>query len=317
MFHKPFLALTLAMSSLLSAPGASAQQVGRIILPVGTGNQTDSNARVLAEALRQVTGQNWIVENRAGAGGSLAANDVARSKPDGLTLLMTTGGHATAAALYKKLPYDSVKDFTPITMLTKSTGFVLLVRSDSPYKTAKDFLDAARAQPGKVSFGSFGVGNTTHVVGALLAKGAGVDLLHVPYKSPVTDFLGGHVDAIFVGESIAQPLMQDGKVRALAISASTRSPTLPSVPTFNELGVSDADVPAWSGILGPAGIPPQQVDALYKAFVKASESKVFQDNAKAIKSIVVLMPPAEFAKTLESQVAQFKRQLPPLGIQLD
>lgn len=317
MFHRSCLAALMAMACALTAPCVSAQQVGRIVLPVGTGNQTDTNARVLAEALQQTTGQTWIVENRAGAGGSLAAAEVARAKPDGLTLLMTTAGHATAAALYTKLPYDSVKDFTAITMLSRSTGFVLVVREDSPYKTAKDYLDVARSQPGKISYGSFGVGNTTHVVGALFAKGAGVDLLHVPYKSPVADFLGGHVDSIFIGESIVQPLIKQGKVRPLAISSSTRSPTLPNVPTFNELGVHDADIPAWSGILGPAGMAPSRVQELYQAIVKASETKTYQDNAKANSSIVVMMTPAEFSKTLESQVARFKAQLPPLGIRLD
>lgn len=317
MFYKSCLAAVLTLSCLLTTPVATAQQVGRILLPVGTGNQTDANARLLAESLRQVTGQTWIVENRAGAGGTIAAAEVARAKPDGLTLLMTTAGHATSAALFSKLHYDSVKDFTPITMLTQSTGFVLVVRSDAPYKTAKEYIGAARAQPGKISYGSFGIGNTTHVVGALFAKGAGVDLLHVPYKSPVTDFLGGHVDSVFIGESIVQPLLKDGKVRALAISSPTRSATLPEVPTFNELGVSDADVPAWSGILGPAGIPRAQVDALYKALVLASKTKIYQDNAKATMAHVVLMPPDEFAKTLDSEVKRFKKQLPPLGIQLD
>lgn len=317
MSRRTCIAALVTIACALAAPGISAQQVGRIVLPVGTGNQTDTNARVLAEALQQTTGHTWIVDNRAGAGGSLAAAEVARAKPDGLTILMTTAGHATAAALYAKLPYDSVKDFTAITMLSRSTGFVLVVRADSPYNAAKDYLDAARKQPGKVSYGSFGVGNTTHVVGALFAKGAGVDLLHVPYKSPVADFLGGHVDSIFIGESIVQPLIKQGKVRALAISSSTRSPTLPAVPTFNELGVNDADIPAWAGILGPAGMSPARVQELHQAIVKASETKVYQDNAKANASILVMMPPAEFSKTLESQVARFKAQLPPLGIRLD
>lgn len=181
-FPKFCLTAALSLCCLLALPRASAQPpVARIVVPVGTGNQLDANARVLAESLRQVTGQTWIVENRAGGGGSIAASEVARAKPDGLTLLMTTAGHATAAALYPKLPYDSLKDFTPISLLTQSTGFVLVVRSGSPYRTAQDFISAARAQPGKISYGSAGIGNTTHVVGALFAKGAGVDLIHVPY----------------------------------------------------------------------------------------------------------------------------------------
>ncbi len=318
MLQKIYAALALSLTCLLAPSLTSAQPpIGRIVLPVGTGNQTDANARVLAEAMRQVTGQTWIVENRAGGGGTIAAHEVARAKPDGLTLLMTTAGHATAAALYKKLPFDSVNDFTPISLLTQSTGFVLVVRSESPYKTAKEFIDAARAQPGKISFGSFGVGNTTHVVGALFAKGAGVDMLHVPYRSPVTDFLGGHVDSIFIGESIVQPLLKEGKVRALAISSLKRSTTLPNVPTFEELGVKDADIPAWSGILGPKNIEPATAQALYKALLAASKTPTYQANAQVTMSHVVVSTPDEFKRTLETQVKRFKEQLPPLGIHLD
>jgi len=197
------------------------------------------------------------------------------------------------------------------------TGFVLAVREEAPYKTAKDFINAARSQPGKISYGSFGVGNTTHVVGALFAKGAGIDLLHVPYKSPVTDFLGGHVDSVFIGESVVQPLLKDGKVRALAISSSKRSATLPDVPTFDELGINDADVPAWSGLLGPAGMPPATVQALHRALVQASKTPTYQANAKATMTHVVVSSPEDFAKVLDSQVKRFKAQLPPLGIRLD
>ncbi len=318
MLRRFCLSTLLSIASLCAAPLAAAQpQVARILLPVGSGNQFDATARVLAESLRQVTGQSWIVENRAGAGGTMAAAEVARAKPDGLTLLLTTGGHATAAALYSKLSYDSVKDFTPISMVTQSTGFVLAVREEAPYKTAKDFINAARSQPGKISYGSFGVGNTTHVVGALFAKGANIDLLHVPYRSPVTDFLGGHVDSIFIGESVVQPLLKEGKVRALAISSSKRSATLPDVPTFDELGIKDADVPAWSGLLGPAGMQPATVQALNRALVEASKTPTYQANAKATMTHVVVSSPDDFAKVLDSQVKRFKAQLPPLGIRLD
>lgn len=295
----------------------SQEQVYKIVLPVGTGNQTDASARVLAEALRQVTGHSWIVDNKAGAGGTIASAEVARAKPDGHTLLMTTAGHTTAAALYSKLPYDSVKDFTPISLITRSSGFVLVVRTESPYKTARDFIEAARAKPGTISYGSFGIGNTTHVVGALFSKSAGIDLLHVPYRSPMSDFLGGQVDSVFIGDSLVTPLIQQGKVRALAISSSKRAATLPDVPTFDELGIKNADVPAWSGLLGPAGMSPASVQMIYKSLQAAIKTNTYQANAKALGSNVVLTSPDEFAKELESQVTRFKAQLPPLGIRLD
>ncbi|MCO4888449.1 tripartite tricarboxylate transporter substrate binding protein [Cupriavidus sp. WGtm5] len=303
---------------LFAANAAMAQgQVVRIVVPIGVGNSFDTSARVLAEALRKATGQSYIVDNRPGGGGIVGTAEVARAKPDGLTLLYTTAGHATNAALHAKLQYDSIKSFTPISMITQSSGFVLLVRADSPFRTVRDLIAAAKSKPGSVSFGSFGIGNTTHVVGALFARGAGVQMLHVPYRSPVSDFLGGQVDSIFIGESTAMPLLKDGKVRALAISASKRSPTLPDVPTFEEVGVKGADVPAWSGLLGPAGMSPESVKKLYAALQQAVKTPEFQASLKINAANVVLMAPDQFAKELESEVVRFKTQLPSLGIQME
>ncbi|SPC18393.1 Bug family tripartite tricarboxylate transporter substrate binding protein [Cupriavidus taiwanensis] len=316
MFRK-FLFLATYLCLLCVESAVAQGQVVRIVVPIGVGNTFDTSARVLAEALRKVTGQSFIVDNKPGGGGIVGTAEVARAKPDGLTLLYTTAGHATNAALHAKLQYDSIKDFTPISMITQSTGFVMLVRAESPYKTARDLIAAAKAKPGMVSYGSFGIGNTTHVVGALFAKGAGIQMLHVPYRSPVSDFLGGQVDAIFIGESTAIPLLKDGRVRALAISAPKRSATLPEVPTFDELGVKGADVPAWSGLLAPAGTPPETVKKLYGALQQAVQTPEFQANLKANAGTVVLMNPDAFAKELASEVSRFKAQLPPLGIKLE
>ena len=310
-------ALAALAAAILPAAAHAESNLTRIIVPVGAGNPFDSSARALAEGMAKVSGKSVIVENKAGAGGRIATTEVARAAPDGATLLFTTAGHATNAGLYKNLPYDPVKDFTPITIVSKSSGFVLLVQADSPYKTVQDLIAAAKARPNQISYGSFGIGNTTHVIGALFARAVDLKLLHVPYKSPVFDFLGGHVNMVFMGASTALPLIKDGRVRALAISSEAPDPNFPGVPTFRELGYEDVDVPAWSGVLAPRGMPPEQAQALYKQFSEAARQPVFQDYLKLSQAQLVLMTPEQFAKALEADVARFRKVLPELGIEAE
>lgn len=307
-----------ALAAVL-VPGAALAQpdIIRIIVPVGPGNPFDTGARALAEGLARVSGKSVIVENKPGAGGRIGTAEVARAKPDGSTLLYTTAGHATNAGLYSDMPYDPVKDFTPITIVSKSSGFVLLVRADSPFATLEDLVAAAKAQPEAVSYGSFGNGNTTHIIGAMFARAAGIQLLHVPYKSPVPDFLGGHVNAVFMGTSTALPLLKDGRVRALAVSAQAPDPALPGVPTFRQLGYDDVDVPAWSGVLAPPGMAQDKVQALYGQIGAAVREKPYQDNLKLTQGQVVMSQPEDFRKELEAEVARFRKELPALGIKGD
>ncbi|WP_077001451.1 tripartite tricarboxylate transporter substrate binding protein [Variovorax sp. KK3] len=311
--------LRRAVLAAVLVPGIAAAQADliRIIVPIGAGNPFDSSARVLAEAMSKSTGKSVIVENKAGAGGRIATTEVAKAKPDGSVLLFTTAGHATNAGLYDKLPYDPVKDFTPITMVTQSSGFALLVQANSPYKTAQDLIKAAKEQPERLSYGSFGNGNTTHVIGAMFARAADIKLVHVPYKSPVTDFLGGHVNMVFMGASTALPLLKDGRVRALAISSEKRDPEFPGVPTFRELGFQDVDVPAWSALLAPAGMPADRVEALFKQVSEAAKSPTYQEYLKVSQAKLTLTPPQVFRKSLETEVARFKKELPELGIKGD
>lgn len=312
---------SLAPLALAAAivPGAAFAQakLTRVIVPIGAGNPFDASARALAEGLAKASGKSVIVENKAGAGGRIATTEVARAAPDGATLLFTTAGHATNAGLYKNLPYDPVQDFTPITIVSKSSGFALLVQADSPYKTIQDLIADATAHPNRISYGSFGIGNTTHVIGALFARAANLKLLHVPYKSPVSDFLGGHVNMVFMGASTALPLIKDGRVRALAISSEAPDPAFPGVPTFRELGYPDVDVPAWSGLLAPRGMPAEQVQALYEQVSQAARLPVFQDYLKLSQAQLVLMKPAEFAQVLQADVARFRKILPELGIEAE
>lgn len=296
----------------------ASNQVIRLVTPFNAGNPLDANLRLLAEALRQTTGRNYIVDNKPGAGGIIAASEVARAKPDGSVLLFTTGGHNTAAALYKKLPFDVSKDFTAISLLTRSPGFVLLVRSDSRFKSLADVLKEAKSRPGAVSYASWGVGNTTHLVGALLEKSTNTSMLHVPYKgSPLQDLLGGQFDMTWLGSSLALPLIQERKVRALAITADKRWSALPDVPTLLELGIKDVDVPAWAGIYAPAGMDATVSQRIYADIATAVKQPEYQANAKALGSDVIATSPREFDAYTKAELSHFMKILPPLGISLD
>jgi len=319
--HRRTFTFKLGGAALAAAlvPGAAFAQadVIRIVVPIGAGNPFDTGARALAEGLAKVTGKSVIVDNKPGAGGRIGSAEVARAKPDGLTLLYTTAGHATNAGLYSNLTYDPIKDFTPITTVSKSSGFVLLVQKDSPFKTIQDLIAAAKAKPDEISYGSFGNGNTTHIIAAMFARAANLKLIHVPYKSPLPDFLGGHVNMVFMGTSTAIPLLKDGRVRALAVSSDAPDPDLPGVPTFKQLGYKDVEVPAWSGLLAPAGMPDDKALALYQQVGEAVKQKAYQDNLKLTQGKVVMTKPADFKKQLEAEVARFKKELPELGIKGD
>ena len=306
----------------LAAPSLSFGQerpaVTRIVVPFAPGNAVDASARQLAEALRRTTGRNHIVDNKPGAGAIIGTSEVARAKPDGSTLLFTTGGHTTNAVLYGKLPYDSQKDFTPISQVTSSAGFVMLVRADAPYRNFNELMAAARIKPGALSFASFGTGNTTHLVGELFARAANLQLVHVPYKaSPVPDLLGGHVDFMFIGTSSALPLIHEGKTRALIVTSASRIPSLPEVPSVSEFGLKGVDIPAWSGLWGPAGMSPALATAIRDEVAKAVIEPAFQESLKTFASTATVTTPQQFSETVASEIAAYKRRLAPLNIKLD
>ena len=250
-----------AAAAALLAPRLARAQEGqmRIVVPFSAGSGTDVTARVIAEAIGKNTGRVVLVENRGGAGGSLGAAEVARARPDGNTVLYTTGGFTTNAALFKNLPFDPIADFTPITMLTRASGFVLLVSEKSPFRTLDQFVAAAKKDPGRLTYGSSGVGNTTHVMGVLFGKGVGVELLHIPFKgTPSTELIGGTVDAAFISPSTVAPQIRAGQLRGLGISGPKRSALLPGTPTFAEAGLRRH--PGLERRLGP----PQYRGAVYE-----------------------------------------------------
>lgn len=305
------------LASPLVAPAFAQDGSLRIVVPFNAGSGTDNTMRVFAEAFRQVTGRTVMVDNKPGGGTSIGTLEVSRAKPDGATVLYTTGGHTTNAVLMRRLPYDPVEGFTAITLLTRSQGFGLIVAGDSRFKTMDQYLAAARAEPGKITYGSSGIGNTTHVVGELFCRSARIELTHVPYKgTPLNDALAGTIDSFFVSPSLIMQYLQAGKLRALGISSARRLPLLPDTPTFGEYGIA-ADIPAWSGFWGPPKLPPAIVDSLYQSILKAAREKSFETFTHDNGGEIVGVPPAEFRAYVASEIERYKNLLPPLGIQVD
>lgn len=311
-------ALQGALAGLAAPVGAFAQDGGlRIVVPFAAGSGTDNTARIFAEAVRQATGRTVIIDDKPGGGTTIGTLEVSRARPDGLTVLYTTGGHTTNAVLMRKLPYDPIEGFTPIMLLTRSQGFALVVGGESRFKTLQAFLAAARAEPGKLTYGSSGIGNTTHVVGELFCRSARVELTHVPYKAtPIADAMTGTIDCFFVSPSLVMQYLQAGKLRALGVSSAGRLPLLPDVPTFAEFGI-EADVPGWSGFWGPPRMLPAIVDSLFQVLSKGAHATSFEAYARDNGSEVVCLPPAEFKAYVASEIERYRRVLPPLGIQMD
>ncbi len=316
---------TLAgMAATLAAPAVLAQDKGglpdmlRIVVPFPAGGALDGMARIFSDTHQRTSGRNCIVENKPGAATTIGASDVSRSKPDGSVVLWTTGGHLTNGVLMKKIPYHPIASFTPVTMAYSTYGFALLHRGDGPFNSLADFIAAAKREPGKLTYASAGNGNTTHVVGALFAKRAGIDLIHVPYKgTPLTDLISGVVDVSFIAPSSVTQYLDSKKLKALAITGPERADTLPTVPTFTELGLADIDVPAWLGLLAPPKMPPQTLAALYAEVSRTLSDAEYRSKMKTFGNKVSGMPPAQFKTYLEKEYAVYQRILPPLGIEMD
>jgi len=257
----------MAAFGLASAAAARAQATRalRIVVPFTPGGSTDILARALAPRLAQGLGQNVIIDNRPGAGGSVGAAEVARSEPDGHTLLMGhIGTLAVNPSLYPKLGYDPVRSFVPVAGVGRVPN-ILVVRSDAPMRSLRDLVELARAQPGRLTYSSGGNGSAAHITMEFLKLRAGIFMLHIPYRGTapsVTDLLAGTVDATFTGSPAVLPHVRSGRLRALAVSSTARLPALPDVPTVAESGYAGFEADQWYGLVAPAGTPAAVVTRL-------------------------------------------------------
>jgi tripartite-type tricarboxylate transporter receptor subunit TctC len=266
-----------------------------ILVPYPPGGGVDVLTRTLADVVSKQWGQSIVVENRPGAGGVIASQAIATSPPDGYNLIVVASGHATNPFLYPKLPYDTFKDFSPISLLASSPN-VLLVRADSPFKSAAEIIAAAKAKPGSLSYGHAGNGTSTHLAGELLKNLARVDLNAIPYKGgmpAINDLLGGQIPMSFNNgpESVGQ--LQAGTVRALAVTTAARAPFLPDVPSLSE-AVPGYDTEVWWGLLGPGGMPPDLVTKLSHDFVAALNTEVVKERLTKLGAMPIGSTPEKF-----------------------
>ena len=270
-------AAAVALASLAAAATGTAYAADpypnhpiRMIVPFGTGSATDILARILSQKLSDA-GIQLVVENRPGAGGSIGTGVLAKAPADGYTLALVSAGHAINATLYPKLPYDTVKDFSAVSLVA-SIPNVLVVDAASPYKSVKDLLAAASAKPGTINFASAGTGSSTHLSGELLKSLGKVDIVHVPYKGTgeaLTDVMAGRVQLMLAPTVSAVPFVEQGRLRALGVTTEKRAAALPNVPTLAEAGVPNYAFDSWFGILAPAGTPRDVIKRLNTEVVKA------------------------------------------------
>jgi tripartite-type tricarboxylate transporter receptor subunit TctC len=269
------LRTVVCVAAILVSGGALAQapfpsRPVHIFVPYAAGGGVDILARTLGEAVSRQWGQSAVVENRPGAGGVVASQALATSAPDGYTLIVVASGHATNPFLYPKIPYDTFKDFTPISLLASSPN-ILVVRADSPFKTLTDVIAQARVKPASLSFGHAGNGTSTHLAGELLKKLANIDISAISYKGgapAINDLLGGQIPMSFNNAPEALGQLEAGTLRALAVTTTKRSVFLPNVPAMAET-VPSYDTEVWWGLLGPAGMSPELVAKLSRDFVTA------------------------------------------------
>ena len=274
----------------------------RIIVPSTPGGPPDQIARMVATKLTAALGQPVIVENRSGAGGMLGTAYVAKTPPDGYTVLITTASHTFIPVFTPDTPYDAVKDFSHVTMLAENFGQALVVRPTLPVKTVPELVALARREPGKLSYGQAGLGTASHIPAEMMLAAANIEMLEVPYKgtpAAMTDLLGGHIDLFFIGTQIALPLVQDGKLRALAVTGKERWKGMPDVPTMQEQGFKDFNVVNWFGAWLPAGAPPQIVARLQTEITKTLQEPDILKEFDTLGLRAVGSSPEEFARFVE------------------
>ncbi len=311
-------ALLAGLASLATAQTYPVRAV-RIMVPYSTGSATDILSRVVAQKLSDAWGQSVIVENQPGANGIPATATVAKAAPDGYTLIMFAANHVANASLYSKLPYDTVKDFRAIARIGQ-VPFVLCVHPSLPARSLKEFVAFAKKRPGEINYASPGNGTPGHLSMELLKTMAAIDVAHVPYKGAaqaLTDMLGGQVPAGFVVTAAAIPQIHNGKLRALAISSATRSPRLPDVASFDELGYKGFDVVSWIGLAGPAGLPGDIVGKISSDTLKILQLADVRDRIVAVGVEIVPAPADEFAAYIAKEHAKWAKLVKDSGAKLD
>jgi tripartite-type tricarboxylate transporter receptor subunit TctC len=303
---------------LLSAMPAIAQTYPtkpiRIIAAVAPGSGPDIISRLIGGKLTEAWRQQVVIDNRAGAGGNLGAGIAARAAPDGYTLLMITASQAIAATLFPKLNYDLIKDFTPISLLA-STPYLLVVNNSVPATSLPELIALAKAKPGSLRYGSGGSGSPPHLAAEMLRSQAGIELLHVPYKSiapALTELGGGQIHLVISVASTVLPLTQSGKLRALAVTSAKRTPLAPALPTFAET-LPGYQLTGWYGLVAPAGTPAAIVARVHEAATRAVKSAEVQERLATLGAEATGSTPAEFAAHLRAEIQRLGKAVRDSG----
>jgi tripartite-type tricarboxylate transporter receptor subunit TctC len=316
-------ALFLLAASVLipAAPSRAAypDRVVRIVVPFAPGGGTDVVARTLAQEMAKELGASVIVENKPGAGTILGTQLAAASPPDGYTLLMGTFANAVNPSLNPKLPYDAHKDFAAVALLARSFNIVV-VNPASPLKSIADLIAAAKAAPGKLSYGTYGTGTSAHLAGELFKHMAGVNLTTVPYRGAapaITDLMGGQIDVMFTTVASAAPLVEAGQLRAIAVTSAERSPAFPQLPTVSEAGVPGYAAEAWYGLYTPAKTPPEVIDRLNKSAAKAVQAESFKKLGANEGLVMVAEPPDALDRYFAAEEARWRKVIEDAGIKAE
>jgi tripartite-type tricarboxylate transporter receptor subunit TctC len=312
-------------SAYIGVPGvASAQQYPskpiRFVVPYPAGGPLDTVARLLAQKVSEGVGQPVVVDNKPGAGGNIGADIVAKSPADGYTILMgAVATHAINPTLYASIPYDAMRDFAPITQVA-STPNVLVVNSSIPAASVREFIAHAKANPGKLNFGSGSTGSAGHLAGELFKAMAGVEMTHVPYKGAapaMTDLIGGNIQLMFdnLASSLAQ--VRAGKIRALAVTTARRSPLAPELPTVAESGLPGFDISTWFGVFAPAGTPREALERLHAQFTRALAAPDVREKMLNLGAEPVGSKPEEFASYIRAEAEKYARVIKASGAKVD
>jgi tripartite-type tricarboxylate transporter receptor subunit TctC len=316
-------AFTLAIAALLGADGVIAQTYPskpiRMVVPFPAGGGIDTVARILAPKLSEGLGQPVVVDNRVGASGTVGTEAVAKSAPDGHTLLATFASHAQNASLYSKLGYDTVKDFAPITLIATVPN-ILVVNPALPVKTVKDLIALAKKHPGEILYASIGNGTPAHLSAELFNSMAGIKMTHVPYKGAapsIIALISGETQLTFTTVLVAMPHVKSGRLRALGVASLKRAAVMPDVPTIDEAGVHGYESNAWYGLLAPAKTPSAIVDQLHRETIRVLQLPDVRDNLKGQGADPVGDTPREFAAIINDEIEKWRKVVQATGTKAD